>query len=412
MQDIPEIARDETTGHPGFRGSNLTGVRAHNERLVLTLARQLGPIPKAGIARLTGLSAQTVSVIVRALEADGLLTRCEPVRGKVGQPSVPITLAADGAYFFGLKIGRRSAELVLTNFLGEVISRTQLTYRYPTPSSVLRFTEASIQQLVGQLDAVSAGRIAGLGIAMPFQIWEWARVIGLSEDAMDAWRRFDIRAEIEAICSYPTYLQNDATAACGAELVFGTGARPGNFLYFYVGYFVGGGVVLRDNLFTGRTGNAGAVGSMPVPAPDGRVVQLIELSSLSGLEMAMRAGGLDSQSLWTAPDGWIVEEPLIDAWVSDAAHGLAHAIGAAASVIDFDAALIDGWLPAGLRRRLVEEVALRLRRIDLAGITPPNVLEGTVGPDARALGAASLPLSERFLLHPGRMTPDLKSAGR
>ena len=52
------------------RGSNQSGMRAYNERLVLSLIRRSGPTSKAEIARLTGLSAQTVSVIMRALEAD------------------------------------------------------------------------------------------------------------------------------------------------------------------------------------------------------------------------------------------------------------------------------------------------------------------------------------------------------
>src|SRR5210317_2074400 len=100
------------------QGSNQSGMRERNERLVLTILRRQGALPKAEIARITGLSAQTVSVIMRALEKDGLLERGEKVRGKVGQPSVPMRLAPEGALFFGLKVGRRSTELVLVNFNG------------------------------------------------------------------------------------------------------------------------------------------------------------------------------------------------------------------------------------------------------------------------------------------------------
>ena len=73
-----------------LRGSNQQGMRAHNERLVLSLVRQSGALAKSDIARMTGLSAQTVSVIMRGLESDGLLQRGEPIRGKIGQPSVPM----------------------------------------------------------------------------------------------------------------------------------------------------------------------------------------------------------------------------------------------------------------------------------------------------------------------------------
>src|SRR5215218_4725516 len=92
------------------RGTTQSGVRLYNERLVLSLIRLHGQLPKAEIAKLTGLSAQTVSVIVRQLEADGLLKRRTPQRGKVGQPLVPFELDANGAFSIGLKVGRRSGD--------------------------------------------------------------------------------------------------------------------------------------------------------------------------------------------------------------------------------------------------------------------------------------------------------------
>ncbi|HEX2146824.1 MAG TPA: MarR family transcriptional regulator, partial [Pseudorhizobium sp.] len=83
-------------------GANQVRVRAYNERLVLSLVRLHGSLSKADITRYSGLSAQTVSVIMRSLEKDGLLLRGEPVRGKVGQPSVPMRLNPDAVYSFGV----------------------------------------------------------------------------------------------------------------------------------------------------------------------------------------------------------------------------------------------------------------------------------------------------------------------
>ena len=119
-------------------------MRAHNERLVLSLVRQHGALSKSDIARVTGLSNQTVSVIMRSLENEGLLLRGEPVRGRIGQPSVPMSLAADGAFFLGLKIGRRSADLMLVDFLGTVRATRRQVYRYPTPTNVTAFVSAAI----------------------------------------------------------------------------------------------------------------------------------------------------------------------------------------------------------------------------------------------------------------------------
>ena len=97
------------------RGSNQNGVRLYNERLVLSLIRRHRSLSKVEIARLTGLSVQTASGIVGRLEQDGLLLRRDPQRGRVGQPAIPFTLHPEGALSLGLKIGRRSCDLVLMN---------------------------------------------------------------------------------------------------------------------------------------------------------------------------------------------------------------------------------------------------------------------------------------------------------
>ena len=65
------------------RGTNQTGVRLYNERLVLSLVRRHGSLPKADIARRTGLSPQTISTIANALEDDGLIVRRDPLRASV-----------------------------------------------------------------------------------------------------------------------------------------------------------------------------------------------------------------------------------------------------------------------------------------------------------------------------------------
>lgn len=379
------------------RGSNQSGMRAHNERLVLTLLRRHGPMAKSEIARATGLSAQTVSVIMRALEQDGLLKRGDPVRGKVGQPSVPMRLASDGAFFLGLKVGRRSAELVLTDFMGRVRSRATRLHAYPEPGDIVRFAITQIAAIQDGLSPRERERIAGLGISIPFFLWDWAQHLGVPDQDMAAWRDADIRAEIERSTGLTVFLQNDATSACGAEIVFGPYEGAQDFLYFYVGYFIGGGVVLNGKLFSGH-GNAGALGPSPVPDGKGGMCQLLEVASLSVLDERLRDAGHQTAAMWESTEGWDFNRKVLEDWVALAAHGLAHAIASACSVIDFGAVRIDGWLPLGLRADLVEAVKEALARVDLSGLTIPDIEPGHIGPDARALGAASLPLSGRFLI--------------
>ena len=55
-------------------------------------------------------------------------------------------------------------------------------------------------------------------------------------------------------------------------------------------------------------------------------------------------------------------------------------------------------MPVSVRARLVAAVAHALTKIDAEGLALPPVREGTVGIHARAMGGASLPLSDRFLV--------------
>jgi predicted NBD/HSP70 family sugar kinase len=373
-------------------------MRAHNERLVLSLVRRDGALAKSDIARITGLSAQTVSVIMRGLEADGLLTRGQPVRGRIGQPSVPMSLAANGAFFFGLKIGRRSVALVLVNLLGQVVGLRRQTYRYPAPETVTGFVAANLPALRAMLPVPLQDRIGGLGIAMPFQLWNWAQHVPSPPGALDAWRGRDIAAEIAAVCGLPVHVQKDSTAACGAELVFGTAERAQDFLYFYIGFFVGGGLVLNGHLFTGRTGYAAGIGPMPVPGPDGRMRRLLSVASLSTLADALAESGQDPDQIWERAEGWRIAPETLALWIADAAEGLASAALNAVSLLELDTIVIDGWMPAAVRRQLAEATRAAFLRQDLSGITaPPAIREGTIGPPARELGGAAIPLSQRFL---------------
>ena len=408
MPQDPDTATDRPgVESPGLRGSNQSGMRAHNERMVLSLVRQQGALAKTDIARISGLSAQTVSVIMRSLEQDGLLLRGEPIRGRIGQPSVPMSLNPEGAFFLGLKIGRRSVDLTLIDFLGRTRALRHRLYRYPTPDAVLAFLTEALPAVIAELPAALRGRVSGLGIAMPFQLWSWVEFIGAPQAEMDAWRTRDIQAEIAAVAAMPVYLQNDATAACGAELVFGTGEKPQNFLYFYFGSFIGGGLVLNGQLFVGRTGNAAGVGPMPVPGPDGQMRRLLTVASISTLSAAMDAAGQPSGHLWENPDHWQVSAPLLNAWIAGVAEGLASATLSAASLLEIEAVLIDGWMPAAVRAEIARQTEAAFNRLDLAGITPVAVREGTVGPQARSLGAAAIPLAQRYLLDQSAILKEL-----
>jgi predicted NBD/HSP70 family sugar kinase len=399
MQLIADSNPDRSIGDAAvLRGTNQSGMRAQNERTVLSILRRNGPLAKTDIARITGLSVQAVSVIMRKLEEDGLLERREKLRGKVGQPLVPMALASEGAFFIGLKLGRRSTDLMLVDFLGRSIAVERNTYPYPTPDAVMRFVTTALPKVAAVLPERLRARIGGIGIAMPFQLWNWATYVGAPQSEMDAWRDRDIQAEVAALSGLPTWVQNDATSACSAELVFGSEDRPSDFLYVFIAHFIGGGLVLNGKLHTGPSGNAAAIGSMPVPGPDGRMRQLITVGSLAGLERMMIERGLAANQIWDRAEDWRVPDDLKLSWLKAAAGGIAHATLCASATTELKAVMIDGWLPAAWRHDLVQAVRTAMVALDFAGIDMPQVIEGSLGHLARTLGAASVPLSQRFLV--------------
>jgi predicted NBD/HSP70 family sugar kinase len=400
-------------------GADQAGLRLYNERLILSLVRRYRQLSKIEVARLTGLSVQTASATMNRLQLDGLLRREAPQRGRVGQPTVPLSLDPEGAFSLGLKIGRRSCDLVLIDFAGIVRERAHETFAYPLPDAILDFVARALPALTRGLTPRQRARLVGLGIATPFYLWDWGAEIGAPPGAMDVWRNVDIRDQIAPLCPVPIILCNDASAACAAEFFFGDGWRHHDFLYFFLGSLIGGGIVVDGALFTGRTGTAGALGPLPIMRLDekGRLVarQLIHCASIYQLEQKLREAGIDPSSIWRTPDSWDDFSTYLDEWIEETALALAYACIAAISVIDFEAVVIDGAMPIAVRGRLVARVAEIYETLDRRGLVDPAIRAGSVGADARAMGGAALPLIANFARDrevlfkdaPGGLTPVL-----
>ncbi|MBX3569704.1 MAG: ROK family protein, partial [Rhizobiaceae bacterium] len=167
----------------------------------------------------------------------------------------------------------------------------------------------------------------------------------------------------------------------------------------FIGWFIGGGVVLNGSLFPGRTGYAGAVGPLPVPGPGGipgRFQQLIRSASIYILERAVQGSGCDPRQMWESPDDWTGIESHVEDWIEAIAGDVALAIVSAVSIIDFEAVVVDGAFPASVRTRLVSRVRERVQDFDRQGLSPFTVAEGSIGSGARAIGGACLPLLANF----------------
>ena len=281
---------------------------------------------------MTGLSAQTVSVIMRHLEADRLLRRGEPQRGRVGQPLGAAVARSRGRLFRRREDRPAQPRRGAGRFRRRHPPRAAPGYPYPTPATTI-----APDHRRGRAPARRCSATAPSGSPASASPCPSRSGTGPRRSARRRRRWTPGAASTSAPSSprrlpYPVYLQNDATAACGAELAFGEHAGLQDFIYFYVGAFVGGGLVLNGGLFTGRTGNAAALGSMPVPDGAGGTEQLIDLASLVLLERRLRAAGLPRRRRSTTrpATGSGFGGAARRAGSTAAARGIAHAIAAAA----------------------------------------------------------------------------------
>ncbi len=379
------------------RGSNHVGMRQFNERVVLQAIRLNGSCPKAELARLTGLTAQTIGLITARLEEDGLLIRHQPVRGRIGQPSVPLALNPDGAFALGIKIGRRSADLLLVDFTGAVRRRESIPYTFPDAQTLLPSIKqhmATIQDGLGAL----APRLVGVGLAAPFNLGGWHKMLGLPPTVSDEWNHIDLSAQVQSFTEAPVRFARDTAAACVAELVAGRGRDLKSFLYLFVDTFVGGGLVINSHLHNGVHGNAGAVASLPLQVASGRGMpeQLIAHASLWELEQRFKARGLDASAAYDERALQAPYEEDTSAWIASAALALAQCVVSGTAFLDIDAVVIDGSFSRAMLTRLIDHTEAALVTYDWEGLWPATLVAGSIGSDARALGGALLPLHENF----------------
>jgi predicted NBD/HSP70 family sugar kinase len=88
--------------------------------------------------------------------------------------------------------------------------------------------------------------------------------------------------------------------------------------------------------------------------------------------------------------------PLTDRWLDEACPALALTVTSAGALLDLDAVVIDG----SMDRRMVGEIIARTDQVldgfNWEGIARPQLLAGSIGADARAMGGAILPLYRHF----------------
>ncbi len=403
MEETEDSSSNISDLAPLSHGSNSVQLRHYNERVVLEALRRLSTASKAELARIARLTPPAIAAIVDSLVSNGLVEARGKRFGGKGQPSAMFGINPAGAFTIGLHIGRRSLEGVLLNFGGETLHFEQADHEFPDPDEVRDRGNKIVQTLRGHLGD-QANRLIGLGISAPYFLSSWEAELGAKSGVSGRWRDVDLRSHFREAGGLPVFVENDASAAAAAELVFGVGKYLKDFVHLSVNTMIGGGLVMDGVLQTGPNGNAAAYGPMPVtasrlrstPPNEGPFEILLHRASIYVLMRHLAASGSTVtrvRHLDPMPDDARI--PFAE-WQNDCAGALAQAVVSTISVIDVEAIVIDGLLPRALMRDTVDMVRAELRQVMPVGVVAPQILDGSIGPRASAIGAAILPLVMLF----------------
>jgi predicted NBD/HSP70 family sugar kinase/biotin operon repressor len=387
------------------RGGKSAQLRRYNERLVLQRLRRAGEASKADLARAAELTNTAIGAIIQKLEELGLIEAVGKRHdGGRGQPATLLRLNPKGAYGIGVRLDRRASETILLDFDGRALARRRHDGILPPPAAALERVAADIRALLDLLDGEERGRLAGIGLALPHHLGAGPGRLDLPADSFDAWDRFDFAAELAAATGLPVFGENDGNAAAIAELFYGLGRGVDDFFYLFIGPAIGGGIVVRGDCWRGSSGNAGDVAVLTVgpgtlasspKAVDGREL-LMTRASLHALGRHLRSCGVAVASVAELQAAVSADHPAVGEWIDDAAEALAPAIWSAIALLDVPLVVVDADVDGGLVDALIARLLAVLQAQAPEARRAPRVLHGTLGRDAGAIGAASLPMFFNF----------------
>jgi N-acetylglucosamine repressor len=232
--------------------------RVHNERLVVRTLYDLGPISRAEVARLTGLTRTTVSDVVASLLDEGVVR--EIGRGPSSGGKAPILLEVDddARLVVGLDLGEEHFAGSLVNLRGEIRRTVELAVDGRDGDSALGL----VFELLDQLLEGTTAPLLGIGIGTPGLVDSRTGTIRRAVN-LD-WRDLPLGEIVAERYAVPVNVANDSQAAALAEYTYAGGDRVPNLIAIRVGRGVGAGLILRGSLFQGDGSGAGEIGHVVV----------------------------------------------------------------------------------------------------------------------------------------------------
>lgn len=362
-------------------------LRALNDRAALELLLARGPLTRAQLGELTGLSKVTASQLVERLEERGLVTRVGEQAGGRGPNAQLYAVRPGSAHVVGVDVGPDRVVAACADITGTVTARVEQSTR--DTDDPVGVVHNAVVRAAGEAGApLSDVRRVVLGtpglvdpatgdITFAFNLPRWHR--GLLAALRDD---LDTRVVFE----------NDVNLAAVAEAQSGAARGYDDFVLVWAGIGVGLAIVLGGRLHHGSTGAAGEIGYLPVPgAPIPRDTSrrakpaFGRLAGAESIRAIGREHGFRGQTagdvVRTAVAAGTAGGPFLD----EVARRLALGVASTCVVLDPPLVVLTGEVGqaggSALAERVQHEVAaitLVSPRVVVTGVTDEPVLHGAM----------------------------------
>lgn len=253
----------------------------------LALLGTRGPLGRAEIARLLGVSPATITQVTRELVERGLVVELDTAPSQGGRPARLLGLSGVQARAIGAKVTNDHVAVVSVGFDGEV--RGQATYPFdPARPDALDALGHVLREAVAAED----GPVLGVGIGLPGSVD--AQDSGVVTAPTLGWTAVPVGAALRHALGVPVLVENDVNTLAVAERLYGTGRGHRTFLVLTIGRGIGCGLVVDGSICRGAAGGAGEIGHVPV-AEDGPVCECGNRACLEAVigDAALRARAVE-----------------------------------------------------------------------------------------------------------------------
>jgi predicted NBD/HSP70 family sugar kinase len=406
-------------------GTNLPKVGSYNQNVVLDAIRSSGATSRVELAERTGLTAQTISVIVRRLLTDGLVREdgARPQAGRSpggGKPRTTLRVEPTAGYAVGLHFDPGQIAAVLVDLAGSVLAEARREVRRAVqPEEAVALMGRAVRKVVRDA-GIPRRRLLGVGLACPGPI-DQDRGLVLDPPRLPGWEQVPLAGLLEANIGSEVTMDNDATAAAIGERWSGLAKNVGNFVYVYMGTGIGGGLFLSNQVYRGPFRNAAEIGHISV-APQGPecycgnrgcleavacpAAMVADVHRLLAEENVEDGDGALTEAYQRDPESVDHEllceaaakgDPLAREVVDKVAGYLADVAVSVVNVLDVELMVLGGPALGAVGEIYREAVAEALARRPIARrVHHVAVSLSPAGSDAGAIGAASLVFHRAF----------------